>query len=111
MKHKTILQATDLWEAWIEFNHEADGSFGTLYVVGEARVAGKPAGPIFIKEMDALMPGHLNLHLQATGVSNRSRSREVMYVEPINMPGQYRTVAVFSDGELLAELDEIETVV
>ncbi len=111
MKHKTILQATDLWEAWIEFNQEAEGSFGTLYVVGEARLTKNTRSPIFLKEMDALMPGQLNLHLQTNGVTTRCRSREVMYVEPINMPGQYRSVAVFSDGALLAELDEIETVV
>ena len=111
MTHKTIQQATDLWEAWIEFNHEADGSFGTLYVVGEARVAKKAGRPIFLKEMDECMPGHLNLHLQTGGVTNRCRTREVMYVEPIHMPGQYRSIAIFFEGELLAELDEIETVV
>lgn len=108
MKSKSIQQYIGLWEAWIEFDPVSENAFGTFYLFGEAEVSTSSRRPLFVKEKDPHIPGRLNLYLQG---AKSERLSEVVYCEPVSSLQQYRSVAVYHEGELIAEIKEIEIMV
>ena len=98
-----------LWEAWIEFDPVCEHSFGTFYLFGEASISTAVKQPLFIKQRDTSVPGRLNLFLQ--GKKSDDRLTEVVYCEPVTSLYQYRSVAVYHEGELICELQDIEIMV
>jgi hypothetical protein len=108
MNHGTVHEI-DLWEAWVEFDPVSENSFGTLYIIGEA-VTDKKCRQPFVRQSDNEIEGRLNLFLQRTE-NEPGKRREIIYAEPIYHPGQYRSVAVYSNGSLVAEISHIEVMI
>ena len=106
---RITLHDVDLWETWIEFDHTTEQSFGTFYIIGEARLHPKCRQP-FVRQMDEKIPGRLNLFLQVDE-TQQGRMREVIYAEPISNLNVYSSVAVYANGELLTEIASIEVLV
>jgi hypothetical protein len=109
MKQKHLETAIDLWEAWIEFDHVSDNSFGTLYIIGEAKVSIGTKQPLFIKKWDDNIPGRINLHLQT--ITGTGRLTEIIYAEPVTKLDLYKSVAIYCDGELVTQINNIEILV
>lgn len=108
MKQGTVHEI-DLWEAWVEFDPVSENNFGTLYIIGEA-ITDKNCRQPFIRQVDGEIEGRLNLFLQRTE-SEPGKRREIIYAEPIYHLSQYGSVAVYSNGSLVAEITHIEVMI
>ena len=103
-----IQQDVDLWEAWIEYDQFDPNHFGTLYILGEILIDTK-SKPMIIKcSHDA--DSHLMLQVPARPLG-RSRTKEVLYTEPIKNINQYGSISIYAGTELLAQFDEIEVLI
>lgn len=103
------LQEQDIWEAWIEFDHHNPELFGMLYISGEyASATGSHYTETKIVETEYGTQLLIQLPPRPVG---RSRMKELFYSEPINHPGQYDSICVYSGSELLARFPQIETLV
>jgi hypothetical protein len=104
-------QDIDLWEAWIEFDHVARKSFGTLYIIGEVLVNKKDSHPRIVKCVDENEPDILVLKIQTSLSSNLSRAEEVVYSESLHSMDQYSSIKIYRDSELLIHIEEVEIVI
>ena len=111
MIYHTTQQDLDLWEAWIEFDHEASNRFGTLYVMGEVVVNKKEVHPFIIKRVQEDEPQTLVLQLQTVHSMTPGKVTEVVYAEPLQNIDQYTSVKIYKDSELLTQIDEIEIMI
>ena len=110
MFNQPTLQETDLWEVWIEYDEFDSGHFGTLYVIGEILVQHGAKGP-FIRKGFSPDSGELILKIPSTPVEGRSKRKEVLFSEPVACLGQYHTISIYCDNELLATFSDIETLI
>jgi hypothetical protein len=110
MSNHTIQQHLDLWDAWIEFDPVSPDCFGTLYLTGEVFIDKKGSRPHVLKSLLESECHTLTLHLKAAA-SHPVRVEEVTYSEPLSRIDQYRSIKIFSDGELITEINTIEVVV
>ena len=102
-------QDIDLWEAWIEYDQFNPENFGTLYVIGEIMVDHLSAHADI--EKNCLADSRqlvLKVPARPTG---RSRTKEILYSEPIQALDQYTAICIYASGELIASFEEIEVFV
>ena len=108
MFNQTILQETDLWEAWVEYDEFDPKVFGTLYIIGEIMIEPGTNIPSFSKSIGPENKLFLSLPPMPAG---RGRRKEVLYSEPIRNLGQYSSILIYSGEDLLARFDEIEILI
>lgn len=110
--NSTIKQLdTELWEAWIEFDHFDPKNFGILYVMGEAPIAFKSNLPCISKSDKSPDEGILVLELPAIKGESRTRIKEVLFSESIGQMQQYHTIMIYRGDDLLIEISDIEVLV
>ncbi|MGZ3838112.1 MAG: hypothetical protein ACXVMS_09365 [Flavisolibacter sp.] len=111
MNQHTLQQDIDLWEAWIEFDAIAPHHFGTLYIMGEVLVNHKSDHPFIIKCVQDDEPHTLHLKVLTSPTAAQERVAEVVYSEPLQHPGQYSSIRIFSEDELIAHIEDIEVMI
>ena len=110
MTHQTI-QDTDLWEAWIEFDHISQNRFGILYIMGEILVNKNLPRPTLVKCHLPEEPETLALQIQTSSVPAPRKVAEVVYSENVEAISQYSAVKIFQGEELLLHMEEIEIMI
>jgi len=111
MFYQPLEQDVDLWEAWIEFDQEHPKCFGTLYLIGEVLTSKKYTLPSIIKSVADNDKKQLILTVQTTTSAHPPRLAEVVYSEPLAHIGQYSSILVYQDNELIAHIEEIEVLI
>lgn len=110
MFNQTILQETDLWEVWVEYNESDSRHFGTLYVIGEITITAGAQAP-YIKKGFSPDAGELILKVPTPPITGRIKRKEVLFSEPIAYLGQYHTISIYSGNVLLSTFSDIETLI
>jgi hypothetical protein len=101
----------DLWEAWIEFDHEHPKAFGTLYVLGEIIADKKTYKYNFVQNVDPAEPHRLILQVYTSPVINGTKQVEVSWSETVSSAHIYSSVVIYVNDELVSEIDDLEIVV
>lgn len=104
-----ILQDTDLWEVWIEFDQSHPEFFGTLYVHGEVTLGKKTRSSL--TRIHSKDENQLNLQLPSRSTATLRHTKEVLYSEPIRNPNQYTSVCIYAGNELIGCFNEIEIMI
>jgi hypothetical protein len=101
-----VLQDTDLWEVWIEYDQFHPEYFGTLYVHGEV-IATK--GTATLTKIDKA-GNQLQLKLPCK-TSGPKHTKEVVYSEPVKNLNQYRSVCIYDGDEVINYFNDIEIMI
>ena len=109
MISQRIIQETDLWEVWIEFDPCNPQYFGTLYVIGEISIDTTTADPL-IRKIQMRTGSELILQVPSRPVG-RSRMKEVLFSEPIRNPNRYSSVSIYAGIEQIARFNDIEILI
>lgn len=108
MSNHQVQQDIDLWEIWVEFDPYDPEHFGILYLHGEVLTDHK-CKCIPVKKTEAVS-NKLILQLPSRSLS-ASRTKEVLYSEPIRNLNQYTTVEIYAGNELIISLKELEVLI
>jgi hypothetical protein len=111
MTNNRLLSDIDLWEAWIEFDHEGTESFGTLYILGEVPVSKKSHHPFIIKCIQDNDPQTLILSVELSASISGSSEAEVVYSEKLPGLDKYNSIKIYRGKDLLTEINELEVLV
>jgi len=111
MNNNTLLLEIDLWEAWIEFDHEESNSFGTLYILGEVPVSKPSHHPFFIKSTLENDPQTLILYVELSAPISGANEAEVVYSEKLATLNSYNSIKIYRGNDLLTEINDIEVLI
>ena len=106
---ETKQQNVDLWEAWIDMQTATDGNIATLYLIGDVFTDDRFSAPYFIKK-EHTDPHVLSLQIYPGITSEDGYVTEVMYAEELQDIDQYSSILIYTGSELLASIEDIETV-
>ena len=100
-------QDVDLWEAWIDLQNNLETNCATLYVVGDVFSDDRFRQPYFIKR-EHHDPTVLMLEILPGISSEDGYVMEVLYAEELEVIDQYQSILIYSAGELVTQINDIE---
>lgn len=100
-------QDVDLWEVWVDSQSNFETNCPTLYVVGDVFSDDRFSQPYFIKR-EHQNPATLVLDILPGISSEDGYVSEILYTEELNAVDQYKTIMIYSAGELVTEIYDIE---
>lgn len=106
---ETKQQNVDLWEAWIDMQIASNGNIATLYLIGDVFTDDRFAAPHFIKKEHS-DPHVLSLEIYPGITSEDGYVTEAMYSEELQDIDQYSSILIYAGTELLASIQDIETI-
>jgi hypothetical protein len=109
MLNQAKVQDINLWEAWVEYDQFNPEYFGMLYVIGE--IMSDQPEELLIRKNEQSQGRELVLTIPAFESRGRARMREARFSEPIQNLNQYASISIYSAGELLVKIEEIEVLV
>ncbi|HJW15917.1 MAG TPA: hypothetical protein VJ499_02300 [Flavisolibacter sp.] len=111
MRNNKLLSEIDLWEAWIEFDHEGTENFGTLYILGEVPVSKTSQHPFFKKCIQENDPQTLVLSVELSDSVSASGEEEVVFSEKLPGLDKYNSIKIYRGKDLIKEITEIEVLI
>ncbi|MFL5789840.1 MAG: hypothetical protein ACJ748_17395 [Flavisolibacter sp.] len=107
VKHQDL----DLWDAWVEYDHENPFLFGILYVMGDIIVDNNRERPVIKKIELTNDPSQLTLAIPLNNKLTGGCVKEVIYSEAVNDLNLYSSISIYAGDELVVTLNDIEVMI
>lgn len=104
----TKMHNIDLWEAWVDIEHNFDSSTATLYVIGEICVNNTMLEPRFEKLEEQSVNGRLFLEIVPNILCEQGLETEILYSEQLSHAHQYTGITIVVEGEVMFEINDLE---
>ncbi len=111
MTTRTAAQNIDLWEAWIDVQADGNNQTATIFVIGDVMVNNLILEPRFVKCVPPSgKENRLALEIVPNVLCEDGTEVEILYAEELANIHQYTGVSIYLNGDLFAEIDDLEII-
>lgn len=106
-----VEETIDLWEAWVDTQCPCNGGGYGIHVLGEIFMGTRTTIPVLVKKnVQGAAADHLYLEILPHTAAKKGTLVELRYTDCVHGPDTYSKVTICMGEDVIATINDIETV-